>query len=87
MYLGELIKTTYYAYVAEIVISPQPIEGKWIVIADIMWDKNGVPIREDGRIFEFDTQEQALALKVGDKVDKRTEFKWNKEGGQSWMDY
>lgn len=29
MYLGELIKTTYYAYVAEIITSPSLIDGKW----------------------------------------------------------
>lgn len=87
MYLGELIKTNYYAYVAEIITDPQIIVDKWIVIADIIWDKDGVPVREKYRIFEFETREQALELKVGDKVDERTEFKWNKEGRQSWMDY
>lgn len=81
MYLGNIIKIVSYAYVAEI-ITEQPIfskeRGKWFVICDLIWDKNGIPVREKYRILEFASKKEAEAIDIGIRVDESIEYKWEK---------
>ena len=63
-----------YGYLSQIIIGPYKDNNKWTIICDIIWDKNGIPIRESGVMLEFKTKAEAEAIKIGDCVREETEL-------------
>lgn len=68
-------KRTIYAYISEIIsVTKDNSDGKWILFYDCIWNDNGCPIRSPFNAKKFDSEEEARIYKVGDLIDKRTEY-------------
>lgn len=76
LFIGSIASREIPAYVARIWDAPFLSDGKWFLIVDVIWRDNGCPIRENGKLLEFDIEDTARRIQVGMKVASRTKLEW-----------
>lgn len=77
-FIGNIRSRTFGKYVLEILAGPfiDRKTNKWTIIATISYNSLDCGLIKETKILEFDTKEEAKAIKVGSKVGERTYLEW-----------
>lgn len=77
-FIGTMVSRTICAYVTEIVFEPRydNKSNKWQLIADVICNDNGCPMRENFKLLEYDTEYEARQVKIGTCVASRKKYSW-----------
>lgn len=73
-----MVKRDCGEYVIELLTNPflYKTTNKWTIIAIIGYISNDYTTIKQSKILEFDSEEEAKAIKVGSKVGERTYYEW-----------
>lgn len=78
MFIGCMYSRKVGEWIADIISGPffSSDKNKWIIIAKVVWHPPFEDIQGETRILEYESEDSARAVRVGERIGSRTFMGW-----------